>query len=137
MEIFFVFCQPDYVNRSWISTACFACGKPLWKSLWRMWKTPSYQQVFRCLEKRPQPVEKLHTALHNGPETWIMSMLRHRVHLIFWKQKLSQKFTFCKICLSLFVASEILLKIFCEKLPTNRPRYHPAQSGNTSPINQI
>jgi len=25
----------------------FPCGKPLWKNLWRMWKTQGYQQVFR------------------------------------------------------------------------------------------
>lgn len=27
----------------------FPCGERLWKSLWRMWKTLSYQQVFRPL----------------------------------------------------------------------------------------
>ena len=36
-----------YVNQKWISTFHSACGKPLWKRLWRMWKTMSYQQIFR------------------------------------------------------------------------------------------
>ena len=37
-----------YVNSTAVSTAQSSCGKPLWIILWRMWKTPSYQQVF-CL----------------------------------------------------------------------------------------
>jgi hypothetical protein len=50
--------ESDYVNRFCISTAFPDCGKPLWKNLWRMWKTISFQQVFRCLGPYPQAVEK-------------------------------------------------------------------------------
>ena len=35
-----------YVNSMTFSTAAPACGKLLWKTLWIMWKTMSYQQIF-------------------------------------------------------------------------------------------
>ena len=34
------------------------CGKLLWKNLLRMWKSASYQQVFRVSQNPPRPVEK-------------------------------------------------------------------------------
>ena len=40
-----------------LSTAAEGCGKPLWKNLWRMWKTPSYQQVFCLFPMTPPAVE--------------------------------------------------------------------------------
>jgi hypothetical protein len=40
----------DYVNRFCISTGPVCCGKLLWKSLWRMLKTMSFQQLFRCFQ---------------------------------------------------------------------------------------
>ena len=47
-----------YVNPRPLSTALPTCGKPLWRNLWRMWKTPGYQQVF-CFFPLPAPaVEK-------------------------------------------------------------------------------
>ena len=36
-----------YVNQNCISPQPVRCGKLLWKSLWRMWKTIGFQQVFR------------------------------------------------------------------------------------------
>ena len=38
--------ESDYVNQLCISTGVKNCGKLLWKSLWRMWKTKGFQQVF-------------------------------------------------------------------------------------------
>ena len=47
-----------YVNRKCISTPIPTCGKLLWRTLWRMWKTASYQQVFRLFPNPASPVEK-------------------------------------------------------------------------------
>ena len=47
-----------YVNRKCISTPFPTCGKLLWTTLWRMWKTASYQQVFRLFPNPASPVEK-------------------------------------------------------------------------------
>ena len=47
-----------YVNRKCISTPIPTCGKLLWTTLWRMWKTASYQQVFRSFPNPASPVEK-------------------------------------------------------------------------------
>lgn len=47
-----------YVNLGCISTTGPGCGKPLWKNLWRVWKTLSFQQVFRLFPLLPPPVEK-------------------------------------------------------------------------------
>ena len=47
-----------YVNQNCISTARPACGKPLWKNLWRLWKTMSYQQEFLLFPFCPLLVEK-------------------------------------------------------------------------------
>ena len=41
-----------YVNPPCISPTECSCGKPLWKNLWRMWKTHSYQQYS---QRSPQP----------------------------------------------------------------------------------
>ena len=46
-----------YVNQKCISAAPRPCGKPLWKNLWRMWKTPCFQQVFRPFGNLSHPVE--------------------------------------------------------------------------------
>ncbi len=37
----------------------FPCGERLWISLWKMWKTPSYQQVFRLFTQKPPGVGKM------------------------------------------------------------------------------
>jgi hypothetical protein len=50
--------REDYVNQTELSTIHTACGKPLWKTLWRMWKTMSYQQVFRLFGFSTQLVER-------------------------------------------------------------------------------
>jgi hypothetical protein len=50
--------EGTYVNRFCISTAAVDCGKLLWKRLWRMWKTRSFQQVFGLLAPLGQAVEK-------------------------------------------------------------------------------
>ena len=34
-----------YVNFNILSTALLPCGKPLWTTMWRMWKTISFQQL--------------------------------------------------------------------------------------------
>ena len=42
----------DYVNSVSFSTVPPACGKPLWKTLWKVWKTLRYQQVFLLFAQR-------------------------------------------------------------------------------------
>lgn len=41
-----------YVNHMFTDAVLPGCGKLLWKTLWRMWKTSSYQQVFRSFADR-------------------------------------------------------------------------------------
>ena len=48
----------DYVKRFCISTGVVDCGKLLWKRLWRMWKTMSFQQVFGPFPKSQGAVDK-------------------------------------------------------------------------------
>ena len=50
--------ETDYVKHGCISTGVVNCGKLLWKSLWRMWKTSSFQQVFGLLRPVGTAVEK-------------------------------------------------------------------------------
>ena len=50
--------ESDYVKRKCIFTAAVDCGKPLWKTLWTMWKTRSFQQVFGLFPVRVAAVEK-------------------------------------------------------------------------------
>ena len=47
-----------YVNHRCIPTTLCTCGKVLWTTLWIMWKTPRFQQVFRLLVPMVCPVEK-------------------------------------------------------------------------------
>jgi len=46
-----------YVNSSDCPHPLRGCGKPLWRKLWRMWKTMSFQQVFALLPNPPAPVD--------------------------------------------------------------------------------
>ena len=46
-----------YVNFLCISTFSTPCGKLLWKNLWRLWKTGSYQQVFPLISPGGRLVE--------------------------------------------------------------------------------
>ena len=38
-----------YVNQKCIHSGAHTCGKLLWKTLWRVWKTVSFQQLFPLL----------------------------------------------------------------------------------------
>jgi len=46
-----------YVNFSGCPHPPPGCGKLLWRKLWRMWKTLSFQQVFAPLPNSPAPVD--------------------------------------------------------------------------------
>ena len=50
--------EKTYVNRPCMLTGPVDCGKPLWKRLWRMWKTVSFQQVFGLVAMGAGAVEK-------------------------------------------------------------------------------
>jgi len=54
----FVFQCRNFLCKPLMHT-CFypGCGKPLWKNLWRMWKSASFQQVFRTFGTTPPDVE--------------------------------------------------------------------------------
>jgi len=52
-----LYVENNYVNFGCISTPSFFCGKPLWKNMWRMWKSVSFQQVFRPLGNPAHRVE--------------------------------------------------------------------------------
>ena len=104
-----------YVNQNWISTTHCACGKPLWKNLWRMWKTQSFQQVFCPFGFPPLLVETMHIRLHN---LWFgcgTVMLRRRREANPWQKKGAKKFTKCKKSVSKFVVVSACPQYFCEK----------------------
>ena len=75
----------------------------LWKNLWTMWKTMSYQQVFRFFGFFNSPVENLHIRMHTRGVCWFFPMLRHRVKGNGSIKKQSKKFTNCKFPVSYFV----------------------------------
>ena len=54
------------------------CGKLLWKNLLRMWKSVSYQQVFRSFTKSPFPVENPASRPSISLPTSPAGALRHR-----------------------------------------------------------
>ena len=53
-----IFLRFAYVNRNAYSQCMHPCGKVLWINLWRMWKTPGYQQVFLWGPMEGRGVEK-------------------------------------------------------------------------------
>ena len=46
-----------YVNFNTLSTAPLPCGKPLWTTMWRMWKSISFQQLLAPFRKTSPAVE--------------------------------------------------------------------------------
>ena len=46
-----------YVNFNILSTAPGPCGKPLWTTMWRMWKSISFQQLLAPFRKTSPAVE--------------------------------------------------------------------------------
>ena len=54
------FVEADYVNTQHLLTAVDNCGKLLWKTMWIMWKSMSFQQVF------PPPSN----SVHNVDNSW-------------------------------------------------------------------
>ena len=54
----FLFVENYYVNQTHLFHTPAGCGKPLWKKLWRMWKSVSFQQLFRFLKIPSGYVEK-------------------------------------------------------------------------------
>lgn len=46
-----------YVNFNILSTAPLPCGKPLWTTMWRMWKSISFQQLLAPFRKNSPSVE--------------------------------------------------------------------------------
>ena len=53
------FVEADYVNTHPLLTAGDNCGKLLWKTMWIMWKSMSFQQVFRPPSNSVHNVENL------------------------------------------------------------------------------
>ena len=53
-----------YGKQFCIHTLVPTCGKVLWKSLWRMWKTPCFQQVFSTLAFSGPLWKSLYRPLH-------------------------------------------------------------------------
>jgi hypothetical protein len=53
------------------------CGKPLWKKLWKVWKSQGFQQVFCLFDPRDTRVENASYGLHNSSYKTLQIMLRH------------------------------------------------------------
>ena len=67
------------------------CGKLLWKNLLRMWKSMSFQQVFRFFPNLPFPVEKQPPRTPNNRPGLVTGLLRHRGQSVFLRQKKGKK----------------------------------------------
>ena len=65
-----------YVNLQCISSFSHPCGKPLWKTLWRMWKSMSFQQVFVSFPLCPPDVENSAYASAYPAKNWLQLVLR-------------------------------------------------------------
>ena len=104
-----------YVNKKWISTIRPSCGKLLWITLWRMWKTPSYQQVSCWFGKPPQPVEIVYRYLYMRIRSMQLQKLRHQKRCSGFLQKSFTKFTIRKNCVSYFVTPFLISLKICEK----------------------
>ena len=106
-----------YVNQNCISTIHCACGKPLWKSLWRMWKTQSFQQVFLPFAQTPPLVDN--NAYTNAYSPFLLknSHVTSPEHGNILCQKVLKKFTFCNDSVSIFFSPDFPSPIFCEKPP--------------------
>lgn len=66
-----------YVNRKLHIHSPAACGIRLWKNLWRMWKSASFQQVFPAFTTGLSPDGSLHILLHIFGQYSSCNVLRH------------------------------------------------------------
>ena len=60
IHILLHFVEADYVNTQHLLTPGDNCGKLLWKTMWIMWKSMSFQQVF------PPPSNSVHNVENLG-----------------------------------------------------------------------
>ena len=65
--------EKRYVNLPEFPTRLWSCGKPLWKNLWRMWKTLIFPQrfflpaCFRPCAENPPPAVMVLPKVHGFP----------------------------------------------------------------------
>lgn len=107
-----------YVNQNCISTACPACGKPLWKNLWRLWKTLSYQQDFLLFSFFAFLVEKsayIHAYSVLRPKTGRVTSPSEGSR---YRKNIGEKLSSCKKC----CRKPLALSLNCEKFVKNRQR---------------
>ena len=68
-----------------------ACGKPVWKTLWRMWKSWGFPQVKR--EFSNGSGEKVvHNLLYKCAQDTAVTMLRHQKKTATKTRKMAKKF---------------------------------------------
>ncbi len=106
-----------YVNRKQISTAPPSWGKGLWKNLWKMWKTQSFQQVFFSLPPPARPRSPGGPVCIISPKPGQRVMLRYRQREKSSCKKPGKKFLFWGKALSNFGAGPAAAGFFCEKHP--------------------
>ena len=102
-----------YVNPALLSTAFPACGKPLWKTLWKMWKTSCYQQVFSLFPQLASGDNPSLFGFHNTKTGCGIVMLRRRNHPILFAPKSYKKLKFYVKMLSTPFPKPPYPKIFC------------------------
>ena len=84
------FVEIDYVNPGCISTAPFPCGKVLWKNMWRMWKSVSFQQLFRSPEKGGSAVENCVYPVAYGMEIRLRIFVTSMEVSVIWRGKIHE-----------------------------------------------
>ena len=83
--------EKTYVNRSCMLTGPVDCGKLLWKRLWRMWKTVSFQQEFGLLDLGAGLWKSVYTGLHKTDYKVVTETLRYRNATGLYLRKRAEK----------------------------------------------
>ena len=110
------------------------CGKLLWKNLWRMWKSMSFQQVFLILFQAPPPVDNFPFFPHKDSPLQPISMLRYRRFGAVFPQNPVKKLGSLRKMLSKNCRHTVSPIIFCEIRQKIR-WYHLPPAGDTFPDN--
>ena len=131
-EMVTILCQFQFVKKFG-----FSCGESLWKSLWKMWKTLSYQQVFRCFEGEAAGIGKMELCLRFFDRRPGRKNPRKRCHPTHFRRK--SWFCPAKHCQTSRLAKIRRQKFvdYPQRPPPRQKGYVCACFGNTFPVKKI
>lgn len=92
-------CRKALCQRKMYNPQLPSCGKGLWKSLWKMWKSSVFPQVNRNFAN-PGQGKSLHKILNKPAHNQFMNVLRHRRKKETWGKSSAKKFKIMEYILS-------------------------------------